>query len=90
MSVVSLDPELAGRARLGLAVLEGVTVRASDPELAAEIATYGEELRRLYPAARSAEVPGAAEARTLYKDLGLDLPTRPCCGACSRGRPCTS
>jgi len=72
---VTLAPEMEGRVRLGLAVLEGVTVLPARPELAAEIAAYGEELRRRHPDARSAEVPGAAEARTLYKDLGLD-PTK--------------
>jgi DNA/RNA-binding domain of Phe-tRNA-synthetase-like protein len=72
---VSIAPELDGRLRLGLVVLDGVTVREADPGLAAEIASYGSELRRLYPDAKSAEVPGAAEARTLYKDLGLD-PTK--------------
>ena len=72
---LTLAPEMADRARLGLAVVEGVTVREADRELAAEIAAYADGLRRLYPDARSAEVPGAAEARTLYKDLGLD-PTK--------------
>ena len=72
---LSLAPEIAGRVRLGVVVLDGVTVRDSDPGLAAEIAAYGEELRRRYPEAKSAEVPGAADARGLYKDLGLD-PTK--------------
>jgi DNA/RNA-binding domain of Phe-tRNA-synthetase-like protein len=72
---LSLAPEIAGRVRLGMVVLDGVTVRESDPGLAAEIAAYGEELRRRYPEAKSAEVPGAADARSLYKDLGLD-PTK--------------
>ena len=72
---VSLAPELAGRVRLGVLVLEGVAVRDADPTLAAEIAAYGQDLRRLYPDAKSAEVPGAADARALYKDLGLD-PTK--------------
>ena len=72
---LSLAPEIAGRVRLGVVVLDGVTVRDYDPGLAAEIAAYGEELRRHYPEAKSAEVPGAADARGLYKDLGLD-PTK--------------
>jgi DNA/RNA-binding domain of Phe-tRNA-synthetase-like protein len=72
---LSLAPEIAGRVRLGVLVLDGVTVRESDPGLAAEIAAYGEELRRRYPDAKSAEVPGAGDARGLYKDLGLD-PTK--------------
>ena len=72
---VSLAPEVAGRVRLGVLVLDGVTVRDSDAGLAAEIASYGEELRHRHPDAKSAEVPGAADARSLYKDLGLD-PTK--------------
>jgi DNA/RNA-binding domain of Phe-tRNA-synthetase-like protein len=72
---IALAPEMDGRVRLGLAVLEGVAVRDSDPRLGAEIAAYAEDLRRRHPDAKSAEVPGAAEARTLYKDLGLD-PTK--------------
>lgn len=72
---VSLAPEIAGRVRLGVIVLDGVNVRDADPGLAAEIGGYGEELRRLYPDTKSAEVPGAADARALYKDLGLD-PTK--------------
>jgi len=72
---LSLAPEIAGRVRLGLVVLDGVTVHDSDPGLAAESAAYGEELRRRHPDAKSSEVPGAAEARALYKDLGLD-PTK--------------
>jgi DNA/RNA-binding domain of Phe-tRNA-synthetase-like protein len=72
---VSLAPEIAGRVRLGVLVLDGVAVRDADPGLAGEIASYGEELRRRYPDVKSAEVPGAADARGLYKDLGLD-PTK--------------
>jgi DNA/RNA-binding domain of Phe-tRNA-synthetase-like protein len=74
-AAVTVAPELVGRVRLGVVVLDGVTVRDADPALAAEIAAYGSELRRRYPDAKSAEVPGAADARTLYKDLGLD-PTK--------------
>jgi DNA/RNA-binding domain of Phe-tRNA-synthetase-like protein len=72
---IAVAPELEGRVRLGLVVLEAVTVREADPVLAAEIAAYANELRRRYPDVRSAEVPGAAEARGLYKELGLD-PTK--------------
>ena len=72
---LSVAPEIAGRVRLGLAVLDGVAVRDAGPGLAAEVAAYGEELRRRHPDAKSSEVPGAADARALYKDLGLD-PTK--------------
>jgi DNA/RNA-binding domain of Phe-tRNA-synthetase-like protein len=72
---LSIAPELQGRVRLGLLALEGVSVREADAGLAAEIARQGEELRRRHPDARSGEVPGAADARDLYKALGLD-PTK--------------
>jgi DNA/RNA-binding domain of Phe-tRNA-synthetase-like protein len=72
---LSIAPELEGRVRLGLLALEGVSVREADAGLAAEIARQGEELRRRHPDARSGEVPGAADARDLYKALGLD-PTK--------------
>ena len=72
---LSVATDLAGRVRLGVVMLEGLTVRDADPGLAAEIAAYGDDLRRRYPDVKSADVPGAAEARGLYKDLGLD-PTK--------------
>lgn len=75
---VQIAPELAGRVRLGVLELSGVQVRAADEALAAEIERYARELRDRHAGARSAEVPGAADARALYKDLGLDpTKTRP-------------
>ena len=75
---VSVAAELAGRVRLGVFVLEGVTVHDGDPALAAEVDGYCAELRARYGGGKSAEVPGAADARTLYKALGLDpTKTRP-------------
>ena len=69
---------LQGRVRLGVVALEGVEVRASDPALDAEVDRYCAELAARYGGGRSAEVPGAADARTLYKALGLDpTKTRP-------------
>lgn len=75
---LEIAPELAGRARLGVLVLEGVAVREADAGLAAEIEAYGAELRGRYGEGKSGDVPGAADARTLYKALGLDpTKTRP-------------
>src|SRR5262249_33740424 len=75
---ITLAPELTGRVQLGVLLLDGVTVRESDPALAAEIESYGAELRERYAQGKSGEVPGAADARTLYKALGLDpTKTRP-------------
>jgi len=73
-----IAPEVAGRARVGLLVLEGVSVRASDPALDAEVDGTCASFRERYGEGKSSEVPGAADARTLYKTLGIDpTKTRP-------------
>ncbi len=75
---ISIGPELAGKVRLGVAVIEGVSVKNEDAALAAEIDAAGAELRSRYAGGPSGEVPGAADARALYKALGLDpTKTRP-------------
>jgi DNA/RNA-binding domain of Phe-tRNA-synthetase-like protein len=75
---ITVAPDLAARVRLGIAVIEGVTVRASDPALAAEIATAAAGLRTQHEGAASGDVPGVEEARTLYKAFGIDpTKTRP-------------
>lgn len=75
---LSVSSDLASRVRLGILVLEGVTVREADPTLTAEVDRYCAELKARYGEGKSAEVPGAADARTLYKALGLDpTKTRP-------------
>jgi len=77
-SRLTIDASLAGRVRVGVLTLEGVSVRESDPALDAEVDQYCAELRARYGGGRSAEVPGAADARTLYKAVGLDpTKTRP-------------
>ena len=73
-----IAPEIAGRVRVGLLALEGVSVRAADPALHAEVDGLCASLRQRYGEGRSSEVPGAADARTLYKALGIDpTKTRP-------------
>jgi DNA/RNA-binding domain of Phe-tRNA-synthetase-like protein len=75
---VAIAPELGGRVLLGLLTLDGVFVREADPGLTAEIDAECAGLRARYGEGRSAEVPGAADARTLYKAVGLDpTKTRP-------------
>ena len=75
---LTIDPELAGRVRLGLLVLEGLTVREADDALAMEIEAYGRSVRERYADVKSGDVPGAEDARALYKALGLDpTKTRP-------------
>jgi DNA/RNA-binding domain of Phe-tRNA-synthetase-like protein len=64
--------------RVGLLALEGVTVRETDPTLDAEVDRLCATLRERYGEGRSAEVPGAADARTFYKAVGIDpTKTRP-------------
>jgi len=72
---IAVAPELSGRVRLGVLTIEGVSVAEADPALAAEVDSCCADLRSRYGGAKSAEVPGAADARTLYKSLGLD-PTK--------------
>jgi DNA/RNA-binding domain of Phe-tRNA-synthetase-like protein len=72
---LSIHPDLASRTRLGVVVLDGVTVREEDPALAAEIEAFAKEMRSRYASGPSGDVPGAADARALYKALGLD-PTK--------------
>jgi DNA/RNA-binding domain of Phe-tRNA-synthetase-like protein len=75
---LEIAPELDGTVRLGVVTLEGLAVREADAALAAEIEAESEALRRRYGAVKSAEVPGASDARTLYKALGIDpTKTRP-------------
>jgi DNA/RNA-binding domain of Phe-tRNA-synthetase-like protein len=75
---LSIDAGLAGRVRLGGVALDEVTVREGDPALAAETESYAAQLQHRYGGIKSGEVPGAAEARSLYKALGLDpTKTRP-------------
>jgi DNA/RNA-binding domain of Phe-tRNA-synthetase-like protein len=75
---LSLAKDVAGRVRLGALALEGVAVKEGDPALAAEVDAACAELRARYGDGKSADVPGAAEARALYKALGLDpTKTRP-------------
>ena len=75
---LTIDATLTGRVRLGVLLLEGVNVRAEDPGLVAEIEEEGRRLRARYGSVKSGDVPGADQARTLYKALGLDpTKTRP-------------
>jgi DNA/RNA-binding domain of Phe-tRNA-synthetase-like protein len=75
---LSVDRELASRVRLGVLVLEGVVVRDQDAALQVEVEAEGQQLRSRFSGVASGEVPGTAEARSLYKAVGLDpTKTRP-------------
>jgi DNA/RNA-binding domain of Phe-tRNA-synthetase-like protein len=79
MSVgLRLADSLSGRVRLGAVVLDGVTVHASVSALDADLDRLCAELLERYGGGRSREVPGAADARSLYRAVGLDpTKTRP-------------
>src|SRR5258706_1381388 len=73
-----ISSELAGRVRLGVLEVLGFTFREQDDALQAEVVRTCRELKSRYGDGKSAEVPGAADARTLYKAFGLDpTKTRP-------------
>jgi DNA/RNA-binding domain of Phe-tRNA-synthetase-like protein len=73
-----IAPSLAGRVRIGLVAVAGTSVREGDPALVAEVDAECQALRARYGEGKSSEVPGAADARTLYKALGIDpTKTRP-------------
>jgi len=73
-----IDGAIAGRVSVGLLALEGVSVRESDQTLQAEVEGACASFRERYGSGRSGDVPGAADARTLYKALGIDpTKTRP-------------
>lgn len=73
-----IHASLAGRVLIGLLAIEGVSVREADPALAAEVDQACAELRARYGEGKSSEVPGTADARALYKALGIDpTKTRP-------------
>ena len=75
---LEITPELAGRVRLGVLVLEGVTVRERDEALDAEVDRDCASLRERHGGGPSGDVPGTADARALYKALGIDpTKTRP-------------
>jgi DNA/RNA-binding domain of Phe-tRNA-synthetase-like protein len=73
-----IAPSLAGRVRIGLVGVAGTRVREGNPALAAEVDAECQALLARYGEGKSSEVPGAADARTLYKALGIDpTKTRP-------------
>jgi DNA/RNA-binding domain of Phe-tRNA-synthetase-like protein len=74
----AIDPGLAGRVRLGLVLIEDVTVEPQDAVLDALVDEECAALRARHGGGRSSEVPGTEDARTLYKALGIDpTKTRP-------------
>lgn len=75
---LSISEELRGRVRVAWARIDGVTVRAESPALLAEVEEYARETRSRFGGGPSGDVPGAADARDLYKAVGLDpTKTRP-------------
>lgn len=76
--MLTIAPELAGRVKLGLLVLEDVTVKDAEDALATEVEATCREMRERHAGERSGDVEGAGDARALYKALGIDpTKTRP-------------
>jgi len=75
---LTIAPELEGRVRVGVAHVVGLKVGETDPGLRRAIEDASRELRSRYSGRAPGEIPEVAEARTLYKALGLDpTKTRP-------------
>jgi DNA/RNA-binding domain of Phe-tRNA-synthetase-like protein len=73
-----IGADVAGRARIGLLTIEGVSVRENDPLLDAEVDRLCASLREGFGQGKSSQLPGAEDARALYKALGIDpTKTRP-------------
>jgi DNA/RNA-binding domain of Phe-tRNA-synthetase-like protein len=73
-----IGDDVAGRARIGLLVIQGVSVREHDPLLDAEVDRLCSSLRERFGQGKSSQLPGAEDARALYKSLGIDpTKTRP-------------
>jgi DNA/RNA-binding domain of Phe-tRNA-synthetase-like protein len=73
-----IAPDLLGRVRVGLLLLDGVTVRPQDAAVNARVDSECAALRARYGSGRSSDVPGTEDARALYKALGIDpTKTRP-------------
>jgi len=71
----SIVDDLRGRVRIGLLALEDVHVREGDAELQAEVDRACAGIKERHGGGPSSLFPGTADARTLYKALGID-PTR--------------
>jgi DNA/RNA-binding domain of Phe-tRNA-synthetase-like protein len=75
---IGVAADLVGRVRLGALTFVGLSVRTDDAALGAALDSCCAEMKASYGGRPSSEVPGAAEARTLYKALGIDpTKTRP-------------
>jgi len=72
---VTIGAGLDAIVTLGVFRLEGVSVRTEDPRLAAEVDEACASFRARFSGRPSGDVPGAEDARTLYKAFGID-PTR--------------
>jgi DNA/RNA-binding domain of Phe-tRNA-synthetase-like protein len=72
---VTLDAGLDAIITLGVLSLEGVSVRPEAPLLIADVEDACTSFRQRFAGRPSGDVPGAEDARTLYKAFGID-PTR--------------
>jgi DNA/RNA-binding domain of Phe-tRNA-synthetase-like protein len=72
---LSLDADVRGIVRVGLARAEPVVVGARRPPLHAEIEQMSHTLRHDFGGTQPADIPGIQKARQLYRAFGID-PTR--------------
>lgn len=74
MPVITIDPQLAGKIRLGVFQAEGVSATGTSPELERDLAVVCEHVRSLYRDPSEA-VGLFGPSRQLYRAIGLD-PTK--------------
>ncbi|MBI1873585.1 MAG: hypothetical protein HYZ58_00200 [Acidobacteria bacterium] len=75
---IRIDPELSPLVALGVLVIEDVRVEARSADLDDEIRRECETIRERFGSSKSGELPQTADARRLYKALGIDpTKTRP-------------
>lgn len=70
-----IDPVLDGTLRVACLCLTGAAVETRDHRVGAELARVAGSLRGAYRDLRIGSIPGAVEARALFRALGID-PTR--------------
>lgn len=77
-SAIRIDPELAPLVTLGVLVIEEVRVESTSADLDDEIRRECQTIRERFGSSKSGELPQTADARRLYKALGIDpTKTRP-------------
>lgn len=75
---IRVDPELSPLVTLGVLVIEDVRVESASADLDDEIRCECQTMRERFGSSKSGDLPQTADARRLYKTLGIDpTKTRP-------------